>query len=247
GTAARFGAATVVLGLVAWGAAASLHVLGSLDAAAWGSILVAAAATLARTTVALALGAAWTIPLGVRIGLDPVWSRRLQPVVQIAASIPATALFPVLLLALLALPSGLNIAAVALMLLGTQWYVLFNVIAGAMSIPSDLKEVATTYRVGGWLRWKTLILPAIFPYVVTGMITATGGAWNASIVAEYVTFGGQKRATVGLGAVIASAADHREFATLLAATFVMAAIVITINRLVWRRLYALAESRYRLA
>ena len=103
------------------------------------------------------------------------------------------------------------------------------------------------YRLTRWRRWKTLILPAIFPYVVTGMITATGGAWNASIVAEYVTFGGQNRSTTGLGAVIAAAADQRDFATLLAATFVMAAIVIAINRLVWRRLYALAESRYRLA
>ncbi len=247
GAAIRTGAALVLLGVVAWGALASARALATLDAATWGRILLASAATLARTTVALLIGAAWTIPLGVRIGLDPVWSRRLQPVVQIVASIPATALFPALLLALLALPGGLNIAAVALMLLGTQWYVLFNVIAGAMSIPSDLKEVAVTYRITGWRRWKTLILPAIFPYVVTGMITATGGAWNASIVAEYVTFGGTTRMTTGLGAVIASAANHGQFPILLAATFVMSAIVITINRLVWRRLYGLAESRYHLA
>ena len=245
--AARMGAAVALLALVVWGSVAAARVLTTLDGAAWGHILIASLATLARTTLALVIGAAWTIPLGVRIGLDPVWSRRLQPVAQIAASIPATALFPALLLALLALPGGLNIAAVALMLLGTQWYVLFNVIAGAMSIPSDLKEAAVIYRLTRWRRWKTLILPAIFPYVVTGMITATGGAWNASIVAEYVTFGGQNRSTTGLGAVIAAAADQRDFATLLAATFVMAAIVIAINRLVWRRLYALAESRYRLA
>ncbi|MHB1863031.1 MAG: ABC transporter permease [Gemmatimonadaceae bacterium] len=247
GAALRTGAALVLLGAVAWGALASARALATLDAATWGRILLASAATLTRTTVALLIGAAWTIPLGVRIGLDPVWSRRLQPVVQIVASIPATALFPALLLALLALPGGLNIAAVALMLLGTQWYVLFNVIAGAMSIPSDLKEVAVTYRITGWRRWKTLILPAIFPYVVTGMITATGGAWNASIVAEYVTFGGTTRMTTGLGAVIASAANQGQFPILLAATFVMSAIVITINRLVWRRLYGLAESRYQLA
>ncbi len=240
-------AAAALLALVAWGTIAAARVLVTLDGTAWRGILVASGATLTRTTMALVIGAAWTIPLGVRIGLDPVWSRRLQPMAQIAASIPATALFPALLLALLELPGGLNIAAVALMLLGTQWYVLFNVIAGAMSIPSDLKEAAVIYRLTRWRRWKTLILPAIFPYVVTGMITATGGAWNASIVAEYVTFGGQMRTTTGLGAVIAAAADHRDFATLLAATFVMAAIVITINRLVWRRLYALAESRYRLA
>jgi NitT/TauT family transport system permease protein len=154
--------------------------------------------------------------------------------------------FPVLLLALITLPGGLNIAAVALMLLGTQWYVLFNVIAGAMAIPSDLKEAAVNYRVTRWRRWRTLVLPAIFPYLVTGMITATGGAWNASIVSEYVTFAGKKVSTVGLGALIASAADSGNFALLFAGTLVMSGIVIIANRLVWRRLYALAESRYRL-
>jgi NitT/TauT family transport system permease protein len=166
--------------------------------------------------------------------------------VLVIASVPATAVFPVILLVLLGLPGGLNIAAVVLMLLGTQWYVLFNVIAGAMAIPSDLKEAAVTYHVTGWRRWRTLTLPAIFPYLVTGMITATGGAWNASIVSEYVTFANRKMSTVGLGAVIARAADSGNFALLLAATLVMAAIVITGNRLIWRRLYRLAESRYRL-
>src|SRR6185503_16586681 len=151
-----------------------------------------AGATLARTTIALVIAAAWTIPAGVAIGTNPRWARRLQPIVQITASIPATAVFPVLLLALL----------------GTQWYVLFNVIAGAMAIPSDLKEAATMYHVVGWQRWKTLILPAIFPYLVTGMITATGGAWNASIVAEYVTFAGHTASTTGLGALIAGAAER---------------------------------------
>ena len=162
---------------------------------------------------------------------------------QVIASVPATAIFPVFLLALLGLPGGLNIAAVALMLLGTQWYVLFNVIAGAMAIPSDLQEAAITYHVTGWRRWRTLTLPAIFPYLVTGMITATGGAWNASIVSEYVTFADKKMHTTGLGAVIARAADTGNFALLLAATLVMAAIVIAGNRLVWRRLYRLVESR----
>jgi NitT/TauT family transport system permease protein len=115
-----------------------------------------------------------------------------------------------------------------------------------MAIPSDLREVASTYRVTGWRRWKTLILPAIFPYLVTGMITATGGAWNASIVSEYVTFAGRKESTIGLGSLIAQAAERSDFRLLLAGTLVMAAIVIASNRLVWRRLYALAEVRYRL-
>jgi NitT/TauT family transport system permease protein len=178
--------------------------------------------------------------------MNPRLARKLQPLVQIAASVPATAVFPILLLTLLALPGGLNMAAVALMLLGTQWYVLFNVIAGAMAIPSDLREAAVVYHVTGWRRWKTLILPAIFPYLVTGMITATGGAWNASIVSEYVTFAGKKVSTVGLGALIAQAADTGHFPLLLAGTLMMSAIVITGNRLVWRRLYVLAESRFRL-
>ena len=120
------------------------------------------------------------------------------------------------------------------------------VVAGAMAVPSDLREAAMVYHVSGWRRWRTLILPAIFPYLVTGMITATGGAWNASIVSEYVTFKGQKLMTVGLGALIADSADRADFPMLLAGTLVMGFIVITVNRLLWRRLYALAEARYRL-
>jgi NitT/TauT family transport system permease protein len=239
-------AAAFLLGLVTWGAWSAAQVVAGLTWANWRYVLECAGATFLRTSVALVLAAAWTVPVGVAIGMNPRLARRLQPLVQIAASVPATAVFPVLLFALLALPGGLNMAAVALMLLGTQWYVLFNVIAGAMAIPSDLREAAVTYHVTGWRRWKTLILPAIFPYLVTGMITATGGAWNASIVSEYVTFAGRKVSTLGLGALIAQSADGGQFPLLLAGTLVMSAIVITGNRLVWRRLYALAESRFRL-
>ena len=241
-----FAAAAFLLALVTWGAWSAAHVVAGLTWANWIYVLQCAGATFLRTTVALLLAAAWTVPVGVAIGMNPRLARRLQPLVQIAASVPATAVFPVLLFALLAMPGGLNMAAVALMLLGTQWYVLFNVIAGAMAIPSDLREAAVTYHVTGWRRWKTLILPAIFPYLVTGMITATGGAWNASIVSEYVTFAGKKVSTLGLGALIAQAADGGKFPLLLAGTLVMSAIVITGNRLVWRRLYVLAESRFRL-
>jgi NitT/TauT family transport system permease protein len=124
--------------------------------------------------------------------------------------------------------------------------VLFNVIAGAMAIPSDLREAATIYKLHGWRRWRTLILPAIFPFLVTGLITATGGAWNASIVSEYVTFHGQTHGVVGLGALIASSANGANFALLLAATLAMAAVVVALNRLVWRRLYRVAEQRFHL-
>jgi NitT/TauT family transport system permease protein len=239
-------AALLLLAIILRAGVAAVTVVASVHADEWRLVVVSAGATLLRTTIALILAAVWTIPVGVAIGMSPRWSQRMQPLVQIAASVPATAVFPVLLLGLLAVPGGLNVAAVALMLLGTQWYVLFNVIAGATAIPSDLKEAAITYRVTGWRRWKTLILPAIFPYIVTGMITATGGAWNASIVSEYVTFAGKKQATTGLGALIARAADQGNFALLLAGTLTMSAIVIAGNRLVWRRLYRLAESRFRL-
>jgi NitT/TauT family transport system permease protein len=133
------------------------------------------------------------------------------------------------------------------MLLGTQWYILFNVIAGAMAIPSDLREATTVYHATGWRRWRTLILPAIFPYLVTGMLTASGGAWNASIVSEYVQFNSHTVSTIGLGASIAEAAATTDFPKLLAATLLMALFVVVLNRLVWKRMYALAERRYTLA
>jgi len=157
--------------------------------------------------------------------------------VQMAASIPATALFPIILLFLLRLRGGLEIAAMLLMLLGTQWYILFNVIAGAMAIPTDLKEAAQVYRFGSWDRWRYLILPGIFPYLVTGMVTASGGAWNASIVAEYFHFQGRIVSTAGLGSTISSASDTGRF--LCAAGFDVDhgdVVVVLINRLLWRRL-----------
>jgi NitT/TauT family transport system permease protein len=231
----------VLLGL--WGA---LKLLVQVQLVIWGSLLLAAFVTWLRTLAALLIGVVWTVPAGVAIGLSPRWSRRLQPIVQVVASIPATAVFPVLLLALLALPAGLNVAALLLMLLGTQWYILFNVIAGAMSIPSDLREATTIYHVLSWRRWRTLILPAIFPYLITGLLTASGGAWNASIVSEYVQFSGHTYSIFGLGASIAEAAAHANYPVLLAATLLMAAFVVLINRLAWKRLYALAERRYTL-
>jgi NitT/TauT family transport system permease protein len=194
----------------------------------------------------LALAALWTIPVGVSIGLNPKLARILQPITQVVASVPATALFPVLLVGLIRLGGGLGIGSIALMLLGTQWYILFNVIAGATAIPSDLKEAAAVYKFTPWQRWTQLILPGIFPYLVTGMITASGGAWNASIVAEYFHIGDKTLQTLGLGAQISAATDGGRFPILLLATMLMATMVITMNRLVWRRLYRLSETRYKL-
>jgi NitT/TauT family transport system permease protein len=229
-----------------YGVTALARLLLAMTPQDWLAIAPAAAATFLRTSLALLIGTAWTVPIGVIIGLNPRLARRAQPLVQIAASIPATALFPILLLVLIGLPGGLNIAAVALMLLGTQWYLLFNVIAGAQAIPSDLREAGMVYQLRGWRRWRLLTLPAVFPFLLTGLITATGGAWNASIVSEYVTFGGQTYQTLGLGAYIADAANNAQYAQLAAGTLVMSAIVIMVNRLIWRRLYRMAEQRYRL-
>jgi NitT/TauT family transport system permease protein len=173
-------------------------------------------------------------------------ARIVQPLAQIAASVPATALFPVVLLVLIRLGGGLGVASLVLLLLGTQWYILFNVIAGAMAIPTDLKEACSVFAVKGWDRWRKLILPGIFPYLITGLVTASGGAWNASIVAEYFHFKGEIFSTVGLGAIISRASDSGNFRLLIASTILMAAVVVTVNRLVWRRLYRLAETRFRL-
>jgi NitT/TauT family transport system permease protein len=202
--------------------------------------------TFLRVHAALLLGALWAVPVGVAIGSNPRLARIAQPLAQIAASVPATALFPVVLLALIRIGGGMGLAALILMLLGTQWYIFFNVIAGTMAIPSDLKEVAGIFRFGSWDRWRRLILPGIFPYLITGLLTASGGAWNASIVAEYFHFGGKSLSTQGLGAVISRATDAGHFDVLLAATIAMAAIVVTMNRLVWHRLYRLAETRFKL-
>ncbi|HXM41776.1 MAG TPA: ABC transporter permease subunit, partial [Bryobacteraceae bacterium] len=210
------------------------------------STLQGAAATWARVVVSLLIAAAWTIPAGVAIGFNPRLARIAQPFAQVAASVPATALFPVLLLALIRMGGGLGVGSILLMLLGTQWYVLFNVIAGAMAIPTDLREVADVFRFGRWARWRTVILPGIFPYLITGMVTASGGAWNASIVAEYFHFKGQTLQTIGLGAQISSATDSGNFDLLLLSTIVMAALVVGVNRSVWRPLYRVAQTRYKL-
>ncbi|MDE3201265.1 MAG: ABC transporter permease subunit [Acidobacteriota bacterium] len=242
----QIGIAVFAVLLIVWGGFEGYAMLKNVT---WGDIkllFLGAGATFLRVNAALAIAALWTIPAGVAIGFNPRLAKFLQPVTQIAASVPATALFPVLLLGLLRYGGGLGIGSIALMLLGTQWYILFNVIAGAMAIPSDLKEAAKLYKFTRWQTWTTLILPGIFPFLITGMVTASGGAWNASIVAEYFHIGDRTLETLGLGAQISAATDQGRFSILLLATILMALIVVTINRLVWRRLYRLAETRYKL-
>ena len=231
---------------VCWAAAQAVLMLRDVTWADLRLLLEGAGATFLRVNIALLLSAAWTIPVGVAIGLNPKLARVVQPIAQILASVPATAFFPILLMGLVRIGGGLGIGAVALMLLGTQWYILFNVIAGAMSIPSDLREVASLYRFTRWQRWVKLILPGIFPYLITGMVTASGGAWNASVMAEYSHVKGQTLSTIGLGAQIDAATDSGRFSMLLLATIFISLMVVTMNRLVWRRLYHLAETRFKL-
>ncbi|QHS51228.1 ABC transporter permease subunit [Edaphobacter sp. 12200R-103] len=240
-------ALAVVVGGVLYAALHALSLLHQVTRSEFFEILLGAFATFLRVNTALLLASAWTIPAGVAIGFHPRLARIAQPLAQIAASVPATALFPVVLMALIRIGGGLGIGSILLMMLGTQWYILFNVIAGAMAIPTDLREVATLFHFTTAQRWKTLILPGIFPYLITGLVTASGGAWNASIIAEYFRLENHTMQTLGLGAVISAATDSGKFQILLLATIVMAMMVVTINRLAWRPLYRLAETRYKMS
>ncbi len=222
------------------------QLLLTLSPGDWAHIGLGVLATAARVTVALAIATAWTLPVGVPIGTNRRLAGLLRPVVQLVASVPATALFPVVLLAFVRLPAGLDLAAVLLMLMGTQWYALFNIIAGAAAIPEDLRYTTSILRLGRLDRWRNLILPGLLPHLVTGLITASGGAWNASIVAEYVTFGGRQYQTVGVGALIAQATGTGNYALLLGSTLSLVLTVVLINRIFWRRLYRYAAERCRL-
>jgi NitT/TauT family transport system permease protein len=242
---ARFAAALVLL-LLAYGLYRTFGMLLSVPAAEWTAIGLGLLATTLRVIIALLIALGWTIPVGTAIGTNRRLATILQPLVQIIASVPATALFPVFLLFLVDLPAGLNLAAILLMLMGTQWYLLFNIIAGANAIPQDLKYTARLLHLSRFERWRTLILPALFPYLITGAITASGGAWNASIVAEYFNFNGQVLKTTGIGSLIAQSTAAGNYPLLLASTLSMILAVILINRLVWRRLYQTAEENYRM-
>ena len=246
GSAWLWALGAAVVAVAFWGGAQAAFMLRTVTWPELRLLLEGAAATFLRVNASLLISAAWTIPVGVAIGMNPKIARVVQPLAQVLASVPATAFFPILLIGLVKIGGGLGIGSIALMLLGTQWYILFNVIAGAMSIPSDLREVSTLFHFTRWQRWTKLILPGIFPYLITGMITASGGAWNASVMAEYSHVKDRTLETIGLGAQIDAATDSGQFAILLLATIMISLIVVTMNRLVWRRLYRLAETRYKL-
>ena len=221
-----------------------LRLLHDLTLTEWGHILESTGLTFFRVVTAVALASLWTVPVGVMIGASPRLTRRLQPVIQMVASFPAPMIFPLVVGLVLSLGGGLGIGSILLLTLATQWYILFNVIAGSSSIPRELGEVARLSRLSWLVRWRRLILPAIFPSLLTGWITAMGGAWNASIVAEYMRYKGATLSTPGLGALISQATDQGEFHLLAAAVGVMSLVVVGFSRLVWRPLSVLAETRY---
>src|SRR5260370_15880 len=191
----------VLLGGLGYGAWQLVELLRQVPGYEWLTLLEAAAATLGRVLAATAFATLWALPAGLAIGLSPRLARYLQPVIQVLASFPAPMLYAFIVLAFeWAGIISLNWYSIVLMLAGTQWYILFNIVAGSMAIPADLKEVATSYRITGWQRFRVLYFPAVFPYLVTGWVTAAGGAWNASILAEYWDYHGQTLSAFGLGA-----------------------------------------------
>ena len=210
------------------------------------SVFALGGMTALRVLAALLLGALWTIPLGVRIGLDTRLAGRLQPLIQMAASFPANMIFPFCTVLFVEYQVNFEYASVFLMMLGTQWYILFNVIAGAMSIPNDLLEAAEVFKLHGWKRWRYVILPAVFPQLVNGMITASGGAWNASIVSEMVSWRDMDLTASGLGAYISAATAAGNWPEIVVGIMVMCIFVVAIHRLLWSRLYHLSATRYHL-
>ena len=212
----------------------------------WFTIILALLTSFARICVTVLLGALWTLPVGIIIGRSPRLSNIFQPIIQTLASYPAPMVFPIVTAALFALHVPFNLGCTVLLLMGAQWYILFNVIAGAMAIPADLKEVGAAYSMPRRQRWTKLYIPCVFPYLVTGLITAAGGAWNATIVAEYLDLGAgnEPQIAFGLGAIIAKATADGNFPILAASTISMAFFVVLLNRFFWKHLYRLAEDRY---
>ena len=202
--------------------------------------------TFLRVVASVILGSLWTIPVGVFIGTHPVWTRRLQPVVQVVASFPAPMLFPMIIYVMLKLHIGMEMGSVILMLFASQWYILFNVISGASLIPSHWMDVAKIFHVSGYHYWKSFILPAIFPSLVNAWITAAGGAWNASVVSEIVTYQGQELVATGIGSSITRAAQLGNYPALAGGIAAMVITVVVLNRFLWSHLYRLSETRFRL-
>jgi NitT/TauT family transport system permease protein len=235
--------AIAVLGALFLTARYVMHYLVWRDAV---TAVLLACVTMIRVIVLIALASLIWVPIGVWIGLRPAWAERLQPLAQFLAAFPANVLFPFVVMAIVHWNLAPDIWLSPLMILGTQWYILFNVIAGASAIPTDLREAADMFHVRGWQWWRQVAIPGIFPYYVTGALTASGGSWNASIVAEAVSWGHRNLVAHGLGSYIAEATTAGDYARVALGVGVMSLFVLGFNRLLWRPLYAYGERRMRL-
>jgi NitT/TauT family transport system permease protein len=211
-----------------------------------GEALWLGAITASRVAILIALASAVWVPVGVWIGLRPRWAEKVQPVAQFLAAFPANLLFPVAVVLIVHFNLNVDIWVSPLMILGTQWYILFNVIAGASAFPTDLRETAASFRIRGWQWWRRVMLPGIFPYFVTGAITASGGAWNASIVSEYVKWGNTTLMANGIGAYIAKTTEAGDYPRIVLGIVVLSLFVTLFNRGLWRPLYQLSERKLRL-
>jgi NitT/TauT family transport system permease protein len=237
----------LVIAVALWASAMIIHyVATSLDFHEILAVFGLGLITLARVLVLIAIASLIWVPIGVWIGLRPAWSQRIQPVAQFLAAFPAQVLFPGAVIVIIAWRLDPNIWLSPLIILGTQWYILFNVVAGASALPSDLKEVAGIFHLRSWQRWRDFIIPGIFPYYVTGALTASGGSWNASVVAEVVSWGRTHLQAVGLGAYISKATTAGDFPRVALGITVMSVFVIALNRSLWRPLYSYAENHLRL-
>jgi NitT/TauT family transport system permease protein len=232
-----------VVGLISM---AIRFVLKEVGLAEFGTAALLGLATMGRVLFLLAFSTIVWTPIGVAIGFNPRLARLAQPIVQVLASFPANFVFPFAIAMFVALHISINWGCILLMALGSQWYVLFNVIAGAQSIPNDLREMADSIGLKGWRKWRALIGPGIFGAWVTGAITASGGAWNASIVSEFVTWGNTNLSAVGLGSYIQRATSIGDWPRIVLGVGMMSLFVVGANRILWRRLYAIAEAKYRL-
>jgi NitT/TauT family transport system permease protein len=237
----------LVIAVALWASAMIVHyVATSLDLREILSVFGLGLITLGRVLVLIFIASLVWVPIGVWIGLRPAWSQRIQPIAQFLAAFPAQVLFPGAVIVIIAWRLDPNIWLSPLIILGTQWYILFNVVAGASALPSDLKEVAGIFHLKSWQRWRDFIIPGIFPYYVTGALTASGGSWNASVVAEVVSWGHTNLQAVGLGAYISKATTAGDFPRVALGITVMSVFVIALNRSLWRPLYSYAENHLRL-
>jgi len=235
----------LLVAIIVFGGVKLVLLLTQVQWTTWWEIFYCTVITFGRVLAAVAIGTLWTVPAGIWIGLNPRLSNRLQPFIQFAASFPAPMIYPWILGAILLAGGTLQWGSIILILFGTQWYILFNVASAAAAIPNDIVSCASLLRLDRWRQWTRFLIPAIFPGLVTGWVTAAGGAWNATIVSEYVHANGKLYQATGLGAFIARATSPIDWPTLTAAVLIMALVVVGINRTLWKKLQVLADNRCR--